>query len=99
MEGLGDGLVGVHGVSVGGERRDLQMVFFEGRLHLVDLFGMGEKILGVAVRLAREAAAADLHRLHAEAGQILARLVEGLILQKNRKYAELHDKSSWKIMP
>ena len=87
MELPGDFLVGMHGVAMGGQRRDFEVVFLQGREHFVDLLGMCEEFPGVTVRLAGEA---DFHGLHAQTGKILAGVLKGSVLQKNRKYAEFH---------
>ena len=78
VELLGDGLVGVEGVTVGGQSADLHIVLLQGGHELVILGGVGQQLLGVAVSLAGVTARAQLNGVDAQTRQDLEGLVQGL---------------------
>ena len=85
LEALRDGGVGMYHVAVAAQGADFQMVLVQ-RLHeLLPLPLVGQKLRRVAVGLAGEAAAADLHHLHAPLRQELTRLVKGQVSQRYRQ--------------
>ena len=83
MVSVGNLFVGVDGVAVAGQRRDVQAVFIDGFHELVDQLGMLHKLHGVRVRGARGTAAADFNLLNAQAFEVAQGFIEGQVAQKN----------------
>ena len=81
-----DGGIGMDHVAVGAQGADLQAVLVDGIQKLLALGIVSQKSLRVAVCLAGEAAAADLHHLHALGSKKRAGLVQRETTQRDSKY-------------
>ena len=77
VEGLGNGLVGVEGVTVAGQGADLHVVLLQGGDELIVLGGVGQQLCGVAVSLAGVTARAQLHGVDTQTRQDGEGLVQG----------------------
>ena len=90
-KGFGHVRVGMDGVAVRAERRQLQTVFLQYALECGQRAFILQKKGRVAMRLAGIAAAADFHRVHAALGQVLHGAFNGHVAQHMVKNRELHD--------
>ena len=90
---LGHFGVGMHAVAVRGERGDFKAVVGNDRLELFELRGVVEQNVRIAVALARAAAGADFQRLYAGISQVLARVLEGHAIKRNRQNTKFHGKN------